>query len=325
MQTKKEYREEFLQKYGTEIQNANMDKIAYLIEKAVKTNKPQILDYKNIVSIGAAKKGEKVDANQLAFLLENIFEYWIKNNIKIRLKTAQSDWQKQEYEKLIEDFDFYKKNKKEFDIFDFWSYYGEKWIDGKKSPIYFQGKHFCHFYTNMLSTDRFDFEKQWYDAKIYLNIKVQNTPKLAKIFIDKAIQKNIPLTFKFGFCDDRNDNFVLYSEYKHINSLIDMIEETKKENPKLFVGCKVKNPLMSTLKGYMGFGEEPVTWGSYKSVRVDILEGTYRTLAKLYKNDKGCLTKDNIISVFNDECKRNYVDSQKFYLNQKEQHFNYDK
>ena len=50
----------------------------------------------------------------------------------------------------------------------------ERSVGGISSPIYFQGKYFCHFYTNMMSASRKKFEKQFYDARIYLNIKLEN-------------------------------------------------------------------------------------------------------------------------------------------------------
>ena len=258
-------------------------------------------------------------------MLENIYEYWIENNIKNRLKTAKYESEKEQYQNLIDEYKEYKKDKSDFDISDFWMFQGDRWIGGIKAPVYYQGRYFCHFYTNVMSTDRFEFEKPWCDARIYLNIKTQNTVQLANVMIDKAIQKNIPLTFKFAFFDERNDNFVLYSEYKHMDSLVNLIDETKKENPNLFAGCEVKNPLMAALKGYMGFGEEPFTFDSYNSVRADILEGTYKKLSEQYIQDKDSLTKENIVLAFQDQCNKNQIDSENFYLNKPDRCFDLEK
>lgn len=325
MKSKKEYREQFLQKYGDKIKNANMTKIAYLIEKAVKTKNPKLLDYENIVSIGARKTGESINKEQFNQLLEHIYEFWIENNIKPRLKTAKYDSEREQLQQLIDEFDEYKKDKTDFDIYDFWVYQGDRWLGGIKSPIYYQGRYFCHFYTNVMSTDRFEFEKQCYDARIYLNVKIQNSVELAKIFVDKALQKNVPLTFKIAFFEERNDNFVIYGDYQYLDSIVQMIEETKKENPQLFEGCKVKNPLMATLGGYMGFGEEPFSFGSYNSIRTEIMEYAYRDLVKQFETDPTSLTQENIQQAFELACEKNHIDSENFYLNKLDKYFSYDR
>ena len=128
---------------------------------------------------------------------------------------------------------------------------------------------------------------------------------------------NLPLTFKLATSALRNDNFVLYDQFENMTNLIGLIEKTKKENPALFVGCKVKNPLLATLKGYMGFGEEPY-WDSYTSVRVEALEKAYKTLSGHYKTDKNYLTKENIKNAFDEACKKNHIDSTNFCFNNTE-------
>lgn len=324
MEKKGEYKKKFYQLYGSEIENVNMDKIVYLLEKAVKTNKPKILSYLKIVEIGARKKGEKINDDEFCELLKKIFEYWIEHNIKERAKTAEYEFEQKRFAELLEIYEEYQKNKAEFDINDFWQFQGDNWIEGRKSPIYFQGQYFCHFYANVLSTDRFQFDRQSYDARLYLNIKVKNAVSLAQLFIKKAVEKEIPLTFKIGFGDDRNDNFVLYSQFKHMPSLVELVEEAKKESPKLFEGCKVKNPFMATLKGYIGYGEEPYTWGSYNSVRVEILERTFEKLREEYNKDKNYLTKENIILQFNKVCEDERIDSGNFYLNKPDKFWDFD-
>ena len=45
-------REEFFENEKENLKGVNLNKVFYLVEKAIKTNKPEILEYKNIVSLG---------------------------------------------------------------------------------------------------------------------------------------------------------------------------------------------------------------------------------------------------------------------------------
>ena len=229
--------------------------------------------------------------------------------------TTTKEWQKEELKQLIDDPFFNPEGKEKLeDIYEMWLYPNDIMVAGLNSPIYFQGKYFCHFFTNLMSLDRIKFEKQFCDARIYLNIKFENRLELAEKLIDNALEMNLPLTFKFATSVARNDNFVLYDQYENMMGLIGLIEKTKNENPSLFVGCKVKNPLFATLNGYMGFGEEPY-WDSYTSVRVEALEKAYAELSKHYKKDKNYLTKENIKKAFYEACRKNHINSNNLCFN----------
>ena len=122
------------------------------------------------------------------------------------------------------------------------------------------------------------------------------------------------LRFKIAF-KKRNDAVVLYTKYDNIASLCDMIKKIKKQNPTLFEGCKVTNPMLAKINEYIGYGEEPYSYGSYNSVRVEILSDVYKKLKALYAKDKNCLTNENIQVFFDEACKTHGIDKNNFALN----------
>ena len=191
---------------------------------------------------------------------------------------------------------------------------------GIMSPIYFQEKHFCHFYINELSLERKKLDKQ-VETRLYLNIKPKNIVQLANKLIDNALKLNSPLLFKVALKNGRNDNVVLYTNYEDIYSLINLIELTKQKNPDLFDGCNVENPFMAKIKGYIGYGDEPFVWGSFNSVRIEILQKCYDILSKKHKNDIENITKNEIIELFEKVCGKYQVDKNNFYLNIEERDY----
>ena len=160
--------------------------------------------------------------------------------------------------------------------------------------------------------------------KIYLNVKSKNIIKLSQIIVNESLKQDLPLAFKIAYNNKRNDNFVLYSDYENLPSFIKLIEQTKKSNPELFEGCKVTNPFMATLNGYMGFGEEPRVWGSYNSVRTELLTDCYKELKKEFKKKPDTLTKEHIFNSIKNNCIKYCVDKDNFHLNaSKEKYYEY--
>ena len=296
-----------------DLKNVSLDKIFYLVEKAVKTNNPKILNYENIVSIGAENNGKKLTDDGLKKLLTKVYKTWWNNWLVPKCQASNTFYQDNIYNKILMENDCNPNMKNlENDIFEILSYVGgaisqEAW--------HFQNEHFLVFDVNSMFLGKPYI--QYFDARIYLNIKLDNLPMLAEKLIDNAIENNAPLLFKFALADARNDNVVIYSQFKDLEKNVAVIEKTKKENPELFENCKVTNPLMATYKGYMGFGEEPLKFGtSYNSIRVDILKKMFKELSIQYEQNRHCLTKKNINKCFENACKEFKVDSKDFYKNQ---------
>ena len=128
------------------------------------------------------------------------------------------------------DKEFNPNSSERVDIFEILNDIQDYNMMGIKPPTYFQYKYFCHFYINHFSLERFKFNKT-VQTRLYLDIKICNTVKVAEKLIDNALKTNTPLLFKFALSDGRNDNFVLYTDYENIYSLLNLIEQTKKEIP----------------------------------------------------------------------------------------------
>lgn len=308
-----EERNKFFENAKEDLKNASLDKIFYLVEKAVKTDKPEILNYKNIVSIGAENNSKRLKQKDLEQLMTKVYTIWWNNWLVPKSQGVKTNLQDNIYNKiLMQSYCNPNSIETQNDIFETISY-----VDAtiSQNAWFFLNNNFLLLDVNsMFSGKQFI---QYCDARIYLNIKLKNLPLLAEKLVDNAITENAPLIFKFAFSDKRNDNVVIYSRYKDLEKIVAVIEKTKQDNPELFDGCKVRNPLMATYKEYMGFGEEPLKFGtSYNSIRVDILKKMYKVLSKKYKNDKNYLSKSNLQKCFEKTCKKYKVDSKEFYKNQ---------
>lgn len=318
-------RDEFLKSAENDLVCPNMDKIFYLLEKAVKTDNKKLLDYDNIVRIGVKSKHKAINKKEYGNLLRKTYVFWYNHALKQRYENPQKDWQKENIEKEIMSVEDLKpENVNSENVFEICSYFEDRMVGGLKFPTYFQHGYFCHFYVNYFTLGRMQLEK-YPEVRLYLKIDIENVVKLSDIVIGKALKNKIPLLFKIALNDGRNDNVVFYTDYENINAVANMIEETKKENPKLFKGCKVKNPLMATYKKYMGYGEEPLIYGSYNSVRVDAMEDAFRELKKAYEKDDKFLTKENIKNQFEKSCEKFWIDSENFCMNSKAKYKEYDK
>ena len=318
-----ELRNAFLQKEKDNLQNVDMRKIVLLLKKAVKENNKKMLKYESIVSIGAENTGARLNKVQYAKLLENIYKYWWDHAL-IPKYNSLSPATRECYDKYVKNEEFIPTSKHRIEnIFEILEELQDISFMGLWSPIYFQGKYFCDFYANDFSIERTNFSRR-IDVKLYLHIKLKNTLSLAHKIIKKALTTNTPLLFKIATYDARNDNFVFYTNYKDIYSLIELIETVRAKNPELFSGCKIDNPLMGTYNNYIGFGEEPYSWGSYVSVRTDILEKSFNELKKIYNNKKSDLTNEKILETLKFFCKREKIDEENFYLNNMERFMDYE-
>ena len=305
-----EERNKFFANAKKDLKNASLDKIFYLVEKAVKTDKPEILNYKNIVSIGAENNGKRLKQKDLEQLMTKVYTIWWNNWLAPKSQGVKTNSQDNIYNKILMQSDCNPNSiNTQNDIFETISY-----VDAtiNQNAWSFLNNNFLVLDVNsMFSGKQFI---QYCDARIYLNIKLKNLPLLAEKLVDNAITENAPLLFMFARTDKRNDNVVIYSRYKDLKKIVAVIEKTKQDNPELFDCCKVKNPLMATYKEYMGFGEEPLKFGkSYNSIRADILKKMYRVLSKKYKNDKDYLSKNNMQKCFENTCKKYKIDSKEFY------------
>ena len=157
-----ENRNQFLENVKNDLVFPNIDKIVYLLEKAVKTNNKSLVKYNNIIKIGTTQEKHHLDTKKYEKLLEKVYRYWWKNTVLPLFNTTTKEWQKQGLRKLIEDPALNPEGREKIDnIFEIWTELDDEWVAGLKTPIYFQEKYFCHFSTNLMSVSRMKFEKQF--------------------------------------------------------------------------------------------------------------------------------------------------------------------
>ncbi len=96
------------------------------------------------------------------------------------------------------------------------------------------------------------------DCRLYLNLKSENILKLGKILTKKCYQKHYRIYYKFWTgMNDRNDTFLIYTNYNRVHDIIDILKEIKNEKPEIFVGCENSSGILPMIDGFIGFGEEP--------------------------------------------------------------------
>ena len=292
------------------LQKPDVKYLLKLLKHAVIENNPKLLNYKSFTNFSFGSK-IKVDENDCFEFLNNVFDYWFENAVK-NYPTDIYVNKKYTYDSITKWFGGQVPK-----IYD---YECAQYIfsdSNNLSPIEFRDDYFCIVYADNMSYDRMKkFEHYRFPkTRLYLNIDIKYLPQLAGLLTKSVLKKDIPLILKFSLQSNRNDSMVLYTFYEYINQVVDTINEIKEVYPQIFKNCTVANPLLATIDGYIGFGEDPIYLGSYSSIRAEILENAYKELTKIYNKDKSLLTNEKIIEVFAKHCKANKIDANNFHLN----------
>ncbi len=95
------------------------------------------------------------------------------------------------------------------------------------------------------------------ECRLYLNLKGENVSKFVDEFYSKCKERGKPFYFRFNVKDNRNDNFVIYTNYRNAKSFVNIIEQIKLEHPNLLDGTEQTNQNLGKINGYIGFGDEP--------------------------------------------------------------------
>lgn len=304
-------RDELFKNMGSDFQEVNLDDVFALLKKAIKEKNQDCLKYQNIISVGAENEGKRLNRKDLTGVLDKIYKIWWDNWL-IPNSKIKNHYQSTTIKRCVDEKLYHPDNKDKINIYEIMDElsYSNLFEDA----CHLQNRYFCVIDTNLLSVKRKKYVRYFYQAKLYLNIKLKNRIELAEKFIDKVMKEDLPLTFKFALDDNRTDNFVLYVNFNEVEKTAKMIEEVKTENPQLFDGCKVCNPLLAKYKGYMGFGEESYI-ESYNADRSDILVGAYQELEKKFKYNEEDLTDADIKAEFKKQCYRKLIDSKNFSRN----------
>ena len=116
-------------------------------------------------------------------------------------------------------------------------------------------------------------------CRLYLNMKPENIATLTEMLLKKAYAKRTRVYFKFWTNDNRNDTFLIYTNYDQVQRIIGILKEIQKENPKIFYGCENINPMLTNLEGFIGYGEEPeYKHSSFNRERADAIDEFSRDL-----------------------------------------------
>jgi len=103
-----------------------------------------------------------------------------------------------------------------------------------------------------------DVDNSNISCRLYLNIKPENVCDLIEQLLKKCSEKKHNLYFKFFTKDNRNDTFLIYTDYDHVKKIINILKNIKKENPQIFQGCEKINPILTNIDNFIGFSDEPI-------------------------------------------------------------------
>lgn len=126
------------------------------------------------------------------------------------------------------------------------------------------------------------------ECRLYLNLKGENISEFVNEFYIKCREKGEPFYFRFNVKDNRNDNFIVFTNYQNAQSYVNIIEQIKQERPKLFEGTEKTSQNFGKINGYIGFGDEPNQTGrvrrGYISLRKRVVEESMYRIKYEVKN-----------------------------------------
>ncbi|MCL2846606.1 MAG: hypothetical protein FWE38_02845 [Firmicutes bacterium] len=139
---------------------------------------------------------------------------------------------------------------------------------------------FIHVFGNKLAGGK----QEDIEARLYLNLKSENTVEFIQKFINKTMGGENKSTrapyFKFYTnTDNRNDNFLIYTSHENAEAYIDVLEQIKKEHPELVAGTDQMSRNFGNVNSWIGYGDEPSEemyknhGRSYNSSRESLVDG----------------------------------------------------
>lgn len=94
-----------------------------------------------------------------------------------------------------------------------------------------------------------------YPVRLYLNLKSDNLLGFAKVMVDRLYAYDCPIIIKVLNNDYRSDDVVIYTDYHHAGSVVNLIKDIRFENQYLFSGSGELSVLLGKVDDYIGFGE----------------------------------------------------------------------
>ena len=132
-----------------------------------------------------------------------------------------------------------------------------------------------HINSNNIYTGQ---NKDWVtEHKLYINTDgVEDC--VVDMFVSECIKKELPYYIKYSPNIPRDDMIVIYSDTKHLNSYINILEDIFKDNSWLDAHMCKPPVLTGVIDDYIGYGSEPTTKGeSYHQKRAHIIEDAIKS------------------------------------------------
>ena len=249
--------------------------------------------YEFNVYYNAHKNGKDIDFNALEKFCEMIYLNWYDVIKRVNIKSCEGHT-KAAILKLQTDKYYAPEEMKKRGFYNFFNgEYDRKFKNTGLRPAFVQSffvskdennkivssDGFLHIYPPIYMT------KDRIELRLYLNLEKQNILPFATAMYIKARQNQLPLYFKMASDDQRNDTFLIYTSYNNAQKYIDIIEEIKKERPMLLKGTEKVNPMLGTINGYIGVGEDPqYQKSSFNQEREVLSEMCAQELANTMKN-----------------------------------------
>jgi len=137
-------------------------------------------------------------------------------------------------------------------------------------------------------------EHQPVEHRLYLNTDSLDTYPLVNLLVDKFKFYNIPYYFKFEEHGTKDDPIVIYSSTKYLSKYIEILNEIKKENPKLISNVHKPPILTGKIDNWIGYGSEPKS-SSFNNIRAKHISDVIKKTTY-----KWILTNKNMIIKYND-------------------------
>lgn len=156
------------------------------------------------------------------------------------------------------------------------------------------------------------------DCRLYINLLPENALEVAQFLVEACKKKapNYTPYFKIYSDNCRSDTFLLYTNYKNVQSYAKLFNQIKEKHPSLFEGCEKAFPHLPKLYGFIGFAEElKFKRTSYTNELAEALDDFYEKeniLPKFYAKIHDFLEKNpehyNSLRIhFSDLIRRNLV------------------
>ena len=179
----------------------------------------------------------------------------------------------------------------------------EQELWNKKTPGFNQKGQFRH----MGSLNDIDYVI----SRLYINCNKQDLMQLAKLFVDKCDEREIPSYFKYcSNKSNRSDQMVIYSNLKELGDYIQILQEIGKENPEMIERCGQPPLLTGKIDKWIGIGDEPLISGSsFTGERADVIEDVLKKVVPQIEKDGFTIYKTEGLDydVIREELKRAFA------------------